>query len=406
MNSAVSNSEAALPRVTLMMLAVMCGLSVASAYYVQPLLPTIGRAFHISDASIGILPMLTQIGIAFGIVLFVPLGDIVDERKLIVALALAQVLALVLIGASQSVGMLRGSSALLGLTTVTPYLLPPFAAKLTPADQRGHVTGIIARGLFGGVLLARTASGYVGYYVSWNAIYWFAALGMLGMSVLFYRMTRGTRPNTQLTYRGLLGSLWPVFMQQRDVRRAMLSQGLLFGAFNVLWVTLAFYLESPLFRLPSYVAGLFGVIGLGGTLAAPLVGKLADRRGPIFAVRLGTGIMLAAWLVFVLLSHALWGLVIGVILLDLGGTASHVSNQARIYRLGREIGSRVTTLYMLGAFAGAAVFSPLSTVVWAHWAWLGVCALGGGATIIAFAVCWLPDRQRTPHASSVRQDAR
>jgi predicted MFS family arabinose efflux permease len=406
MNSAVSDRATGLPGGSLIMLAAMCGLSVASAYYAQPLLPTIGRAFHISEASIGILPMLTQIGIACGVLLFLPLGDIVDERKLIVAMAGAQVLALVLIGASQSAGMLRWSSALLGVTTVTPYLLPAFAVKLTPPEQRGHVTGLIARGLFGGVLLARTASGYVGYYLSWNAIYWIAAVGMLAMSVLFYRTMPGTRPDTQLPYRSLLGSLWSVFTLQPAVRRAMLSQGLVFGSFNALWVTLAYYLESPLFRLPSYVAGLFGVIGLGGTLMAPLIGKLADRRGPVFSVRLGTSVVLIAWLTFAVLGHALWGLIAGVILLDLGVTASHVSNQARIYQLGREIGSRVTTLYILGCFAGASVLSPLSTLMWSRWAWPGVYTLGFVAALIACAVCWLPQVQRSPRAHDIRPDAR
>ncbi len=395
MKPEVSDAGAAqLPRGTLIMLAVMCGLSIASAYYAQPLLPAIGRAFGIPEASMGIMPMLTQIGIALGVLLFVPLGDIVDERKLILALIGAHVVALALLASSRSTGMLQGSSALLGVTTVTPYLLPAFAAKLTPAGQRGQVTGLLARGIFAGILLARTASGYVGFYLSWSAIYWIASAGVLAMGVMFYRALPGTQPHSQLAYRSLLASLWTVFAQQPALRRATLTQSLIFGAFNAFWVTLAFYLETPRFHMPSYVAGLFGVIGVAGAFVAPIVGKLADRRGVQFAVRLGTGLALLSWVAFALIGNTLAGLVIGVLLLDLGTTASHVSNQTIIYQLGRHISSRVTTLYILGCFVGASVLSSLSTLVWAHWGWHGVCTLGFVVTLAACAVNGLPPYRR------------
>src|SRR5258707_232900 len=102
----------------------MCGISIGSAYYAQPLLPTMGRAFHVSEAAIGLVPMLTQIGIGAGVLIFMPLGDIVDNRKLILLLVGAHVVMLALVASSRTADMLYWSSALMGLTTITPYLLP------------------------------------------------------------------------------------------------------------------------------------------------------------------------------------------------------------------------------------------------------------------------------------------
>jgi predicted MFS family arabinose efflux permease len=365
------------------LLTVMCGISIGSVYYAQPLLPDIGRALHVSEAAMGLVPMLTQIGIAIGVMLFLPLGDVVDDRKLILWLISAHVVALGLVASSRSSVMLNGASAIMGLTTVIPYLLPAYAAKLAPAAERGRVTGMLARGIFAGILLARTVSGYVGYFLAWHAVYWIALVAMVVMGILFSRKLPSTRPTLQLSYLQLMRSLVPLVVKEPRLRLATLTQGLMFGGFNAFWTTLAFYLETPQFHLPSYAAGLFGVVGVAGALSAPVFGKLADRRGSEFAVRLGTVVALAAWAVFGLAGGSVTGLIVGVLLLDLGITACHVSNQTIIYQLGTEVRSRVTTLYILGLFVGAAIFSRLSTVVWADWGWPGVCTMGFLVTLIA-----------------------
>ena len=391
-----------LANATLILLALMCGISIGSAYYAQPLLPAIGRAFHVSDAAIGLVPMLTQIGIGAGVLIFMPLGDIVDNRKLILLLVGAHVVTLALVASSRTATMLYWSSTLMGLTTIAPYLLPPFAAKLSPPENRGHVTGFLARGFFAGILLARTVSGYVGYYLAWNAVYWIALAAMLIVAVLFASHVPASKPTLRLGYGQLLRSLVTVFLQEPKLRLAALTQGLLFGAFNAFWTSLAFYLETPQFHLPSYVAGLFGVVGLAGALGAPLFGKLADRRGPEFAVKLGTSIALLSWVVFAFLGGSLAGLIVGVLLLDLGITASHVSNQTIIYRLAPEIRSRVTTLYILGLFTGGAVLSRLATLVWVAHGWHGVCTLGLAVTVIAAVVNFVPGKRQVTDAAAKR----
>lgn len=371
------------------LLALMCGVSIASAYYAQPLLGEIGRAFGMPDSVSGAIPMYSQLGIAIGALLFLPLGDIVDDRKLVLSMGIAHIVALVSVALAPTAHTLLGAMTLMGLTTITPYLLPAYAAKIVRPEQRGHVTGLLARGIFAGILLARTVSGYIGHYFTWNTIYWMASVLMVAMSVLLARQMPSTPPKSGIRYGKLLASLLTVFREQPQLRFAAARQGLMFGAFNAFWVSLVFLLEGPAFRMGSDTAGLFGVVGVAGAFAAPLFGKLADRRGPLFSVRIGTALATLSWLILAAFGHSIIGLAIGVLLLDLGVTASHVSNQAIIYQLGPEIRGRVSTIYILGLFVGGTVLSGLTALVWTRFGWLGVCALGivacGSALALGFA---------------------
>lgn len=378
-----------LPKGLIGVLALMCGVSIASGYYAQPLLADIGRALDVSESIAGTIPMFTQMGIALGALLFLPLGDIVNDRKLILWMAGAHVVALLLVALSSSAHTLVWASALMGVTTVTPYLLPAYAAKIVAPAERGHVTGLLARGIFAGILLARTASGYVGHYASWNTIYFIASALMVVMIVLLVWRLPSTEPHNELSYFGLLGSLVTVFREQPQLRYAAVRQGLMFGAFNAFWISLVFFLEGPDFRMGSDTAGLFGVVGVVGAFAAPMFGKLADRRGAHFSVRVGAMVAAASWLVLAAVGHHIAGLVVGVLMLDLGVTASHVSNQTIIYQLGQEIRGRVSTIYILGLFLGGALMSGLTAWVWSGFGWYGVCALGFVATSSAVAFSYI-----------------
>lgn len=396
----MSTSTSSLTPKLARLLALCCGMAIASAYYAQPLLPEIGQSLGMSVADMGLIPMLTQIGVGLGVLLFLPLGDVLDNRKLIVALLSAHAVALVLVATAESGTTLAVASALLGLSTVVPYLLPPMAARLSDDSRRGQVTGLLASGIFGGILLSRTVSGYLGYVSGWRSIYWLAIGLTILMAALLYRRlgsVAGITPSGPgLRYPDLLRSLATVFRQEPSLRRAALTQGLIFGGFNAFWVTLSFHLQSPSFQLPSYVAGLFGVIGVAGAFAAPLFGRLADQRGPVFAVRMGTAMAAAGWLLFAGFGYHLAGLIMGVVLLDLGVTASHVANQTIIYRLAPALRSRISTLYILGAFTGGALLSRLSTLAYAHAHWFGVSMLGLAVSTVALLVNLLPRPQ--PHA--------
>ncbi|MDB5989459.1 MAG: putative arabinose efflux permease, family [Herbaspirillum sp.] len=382
------------------LMALMCGVSIASAYYAQPLLADIGRSFGVSESVAGALPMYAQFGIAVGSLLFLPLGDIVDERKLVLTMSLAHIATLILVALSPSMRSLIPAMALMGLSTITPYLLPAYAAKIVGPERRGHVTGQLARGIFAGILLARTASGYVGHYFKWNTIYWVASIAMLVMTWILSRRLPSTTPRSDLSYGALLRSLLTVFRTESQLRYAAVRQGLMFGAFNAFWISLVFLLEGPEFRMESDTAGLFGVVGVAGALAAPVFGKLADRRGPLYSVRLGTMLATLSWVVLAAFGHSLIGLVVGVLMLDLGVTASHVSNQTIIYQLGAEIRGRVSTIYILGLFIGGALLSGVTAMVWSHLGWYGVCALGAAATALAFVCSFSGEIAAKPQTAS------
>lgn len=151
--------------------------------------------------------------------------------------------------------------------------------------------------------------------------------------------------------------------------------GMCFGAFSAFWSTLVFLLKQPPYHYGSEVTGLFGLVGVVGAVAAPLVGKLADRRSPSLTVGLGIAITALSFLVFWGLEHQLWGLIVGVILLDLGVQTTQISNQARIYSLPAEIHSRLNALYIMFYFVGGAIGSFLGAYGWSRWQWNGVCTL-------------------------------
>lgn len=385
----------AVPKSLIVLLAIVCGVAVASAYYAQPLLGDIGRAFGVPESHAAVIPMFTQIGIAIGALLFLPLGDIVNDRKLILTMATAHVVMLALVALAPNLHGLIWACAFMGISTITPYLLPAYAAKIIDPARRGHVMGLLARGIFFGILLARTASGYVGHYFHWNTIYWIASALMLLMTLLLALILPSTKPSSTLRYPELLASLWTVFKAQPLLRHAAIRQGLLFGSFNAFWISLVFFLETPQFHMGSDKAGLFGIVGVAGAFAAPLFGKLADKRGAQFSMRIGTMISLLSWLIFALFGSHVAGLIAGVLLLDLGVTASHVSNQTIIYHLGAEIRSRVTTIYVLGAFVGGALMSGMTAWIWSTFGWYGVCALGVAATSTACLFSYMDGSTRS-----------
>jgi len=376
-------------------MAVASGLSVANLYYIQPVLAEIGRTFHVSVNQVGIVTTTAQIGFALGLLLIVPLGDIYNKRRLIVSMIVAVGISLVAVALAPTFPILLVASLALGLTTVIPQMIVPFAAILANDRERGRVVGTVMSGLLIGVLLARTVSGFISEHLGWRAVYWIAA-GMMILLAIVLRMTlpQDRSQGKTLNYGQLLASLVDLARSEPLLREVGLFGAMIFGAFNVFWVTLAFFLETPPYHYGSEVAGLFGLVGVAGALAASVIGKLADRM----EARRITGILLLISLlcfgVLALLGHWLWGLAIGVILLDLGVQGAHVSNQTRIYRLDERIRNRANTVYMVPYFIGGSIGSFLGAYSWSVAGWNGVCAAGALLIVIALGVYALNSRSR------------
>lgn len=375
-----------LPRSTVWLFAATTGLAVANLYYHQPLLGEIARDFGVPLGRAGFVSTVTQTGYALGLLLFVPLGDARERRRLVVLLLLAVAVALAGAALAPSLGVLAVASFAIGVTTVVPQLVIPFAAGLAPPAERGRVIGLVMGGLLVGILGGRVVSGLIGSAFGWRASFAVAAVLMLALAAVAARRFPLAPPASRLRYAALLRSLASLARSEPVLRDAAAIGALSFAAFSAFWTTLAFRLETPPLHYGAREAGLFGLIGIAGALAAPLVGRLSDRRSPRATV--GTGLLLsvAAWAGFLLAGHTLAGLVLGVLLLDVGAQATGVSNQARIYALPAELHGRLNTVYMVSFFLGGSVGSSLGSWAWEVRGWTGVCATGIGMTAAALAV--------------------
>jgi len=367
------------------LLALAAAATVANLYYIQPLLPEVARAFGATPRAIGWVPVSTQVGYALGLLLFIPLGDAVERRRLILALVGASAAALAATAAAPGPGWLAATSFLVGFFTVVPHVAVPLAAHLATPGERGRVIGLVMGGVLVGILLARTISGFVGGALGWRAVYGLAALAMLALGAALWRLLPESPPDRAHRYPALLASLWGLVASEGELREASLIGGMIFGAFSAFWTTLAFFLEGPPYHAGAAAAGLFGLVGVAGALAAPLVGRLSDRRGPRFATGVALAVALSSFGVFAALGRMLWGLVAGVVLLDVGVQSAHVSNLARIHALDPAARSRRNTVYMVTYFAGGALGTWLGVRAWALWGWGGVSLAGAGFVLAALA---------------------
>ncbi len=358
------------------MMAVTSGAAVANLYYNQPLLAVIAQSFHVSAHQVGLIPMLTQLGYALGLLLFVPLGDLMERRRLIVTMLVATALAMGVAAVSPNITWLVVASLVIGMTTIVAQLIVPFAAQLAKPGDRGKVVGTVMSGVLIGILLARTVSGFVGASFGWRAMYWIASGLMIVFAVGLAVLLPKSQPSLTMSYRQLMQSLWGLIREQPVLREASIIGAMSFGAFSAFWSTLVFFLEKPPYHYGSEVAGLFGLVGVVGAGAAPLAGRLADKKSPRITVGLAIIITTSSFFIFWLKGYQLWGLIVGVILLDLGVQAAQVSNQARIFSLLPEAYSRLNALYIMFYFVGGAIGSFLGAYGWSRWQWNGVCGVG------------------------------
>ncbi|MDI9260633.1 MFS transporter [Alicyclobacillus sendaiensis] len=363
-----------LSRRLVLLMAVAAGVGVANLYYLQPLLHEIQVGFHAASWQVGLAATLTQIGYALGLFLFVPLGDSLERRSLIVRMCIVTAGVLLMLAASLDVWWLMGSCLVVGAATIVPQLVVPFAAHLAPPEERGRTVGTVMSGLLIGVLLARTLAGLVGQALGWRAVYVLAAAAMLGLAALLRASLPALPPESRTPYGRLLLSLVHLIRAYPDLRDASLLGAMSFGAFSAFWTVLSLYLAGPPFHLGPGVTGLFGLAGVAGALAAPYAGHMASRLPAIWTARLASCLTLASFGLFWTFRHSLAGLALGVVLMDLGVQATQVSNQARIYSLSDEARSRVNSVYMVTYFLGGALGSFVGASAWDRFHFGGVCA--------------------------------
>jgi predicted MFS family arabinose efflux permease len=340
----------------------------------------------VTEAKAGTIAMLTQVGYATGLLFIVPLGDMLRRKRLILTDFVLIIISLLLAAFSPNVYFLMGASWLIGTTSVLPQLFIPLAAHLARPEARGKAVGTVMSGLLIGILLSRTVSGLVGELWGWRAMFLIAAALMGMLWIALYFLLPEVNPDFKGSYKSLMRSLWTLIRQEPLLRLAAVRGGLAFAAFGGFWATLVFLLQGPPFHAGSAMAGAFGLVGALSALAAPLVGRLSDKRNTRHIVTAMIGLIILAYVVFGFSGHSLAGLVLGVILIDIGIQATHISNQTLVFSLNPQARNRLNTVYMVTYFLGGATGTFLATQAWRLWQWPGVVGVGLVCSTLSLAV--------------------
>ena len=370
-------------RKNVLIMAIATGVIVANLNFIQPIEGLIATDFNISKALVGILAMLTQLGYAVGLLFIVPLGDIFDRYHLIQFMMVLSVISLLIAYLSPNAAVFGIATMLIGITSVAPQIIIPYAAFLAPSMQRGKVLGTVLSGLLTGILLSQSFSGLIGSVMNWQYIYLIAAImDIILLLVVHSQMPRDPRGHQQLGYGHVISSLPRLFTTQRRLRGSSLNGFCMFGTSNVLWSTLAFYLADQ-YHLGSNVAGLLGLLGIAGVLAAPYIGTMVDHRSPRLTISLSVLLSSLAFITLWLAGHWMIGLMVGIVVLNLGTQFSQVSNQAIVQSLNRKENSRNNSIFMFSYFLGGSLGTMSATWAWSVAKWNGVCLVAVAFLVIA-----------------------
>ncbi|WAC41210.1 MFS transporter [Pedobacter sp. SL55] len=363
-----------LKRSDVILMAFCTGLIVANIYYCQPLVILIAKDFNLNESDAGSITFLTQAGYAIGLFLLVPLGDMFEKKKQILFTSALAVVALVIAGFSKSFLILEIASVLIGACSIVPQLILPLTASLSNDENRGANIGIVMSGLLVGILASRAVSGIIGDLLGWRAMFLIAAaICTLLIALMSIRFPKNL-PTFKGTYKELMRSMFGYIKTQPALREASLINFFAFIVIMGFWTTMVLYLANPPHNFSTYQIGLFGIAGAAGALAAPLVGKLSGGSNPRKNLMIGFILELISVGLFYFTGHNVFLFVIGIILIDIGQQAIHVTNQTRIYTLVPEARNRLNTIFMSVSFVGAACGSALGLWLWALGGWTIFCA--------------------------------
>lgn len=375
-----------LPMPLILVLSVMAGISVANIYYCQPLLNMICEETGLSTFEVNLMPVFTQVGYALGLLFIIPMGDLYNRRKTILASFSAVVISLLVIYASDSTSLLLGASFVTGFCSVSPQVFIPFVSLFAKPDQKERKVGIVLSGLLVGILASRVVSGYVGHLMGWRSMYLIAAVIMALSALIILRIF----PNVEPTYQGTFGSLMKSFTKLlKDHPRSLLysiRSSFAFGSMLGLWACLAFRMKEAPFFADSDTVGMLALCGVAGALTASNVGKYIPRYGVERINGIGASLMVLSWIIMYLFQNTYTGMIAGIIIIDIGMQCIQLSNQSATMRLCPEATSRMNTIYMVTYFIGGSFGTFLAGSLWSLYGWSGTVAAGFGMILVSIII--------------------
>ncbi len=376
MTAKESSTPKYLTNTTLWLMTIGAGLVVSNNYYCQPLLGMISRELNVSESAASRISMLTQIGYAIGLLLVVPLGDMFKRKKIILGSFCLNIIMLLMFGFGQNLNMLLVSSFLIGLTSVVPQMFVPIAAQVSNPKDKDRNIAIVMSGLLIGIIGSRIISGWIGKILGWREMYYMAAGIIFGLGVFLFFLLPDIKPTFKGTYKKLMSSIFYYARTIPSLQLASLRGGLALGSFSVFWTILTFHLEQAPFFAGSDVAGSLSIFGVAGALSASLVGKLSGKLNKVHLITFAISLMIIAWIIFGIAGYTYVGLIIGIVLIDMGLQSTHVSNQTIVFSTHPEASNRLNAVYMTSYFIGGSLGTYFGGIAWGRYGWLGVVIVG------------------------------
>lgn len=376
-----------IPRQVLLMMAVMAGFTVANLYYNQPLLDLICRETGITQVEANLITVVTQIGYALGLLFVVPLADMVSVRRIVVVGMTAAAVSAVTIGLAGNVWVLWGASLTLGVSSIMPQLFIPMAALYSLPENKSRNMGYVASGLITGIVSARAVSGYVGDWLGWRWMFFIVAFLMLVGLLVSLRMMPQVTLTFKGNYRQLMHTVGSIFMSHPRIRLYSLRPAMSFASMMSIWSCMAFHLAGSPFHAGSDAVGMLALCGVAGAIAASGAGKYVSRVGIFRMSIIGGSLQLMAWSSAWLFGDTYTGLIVAIILADIGAQCLQVSNQSGSLQQLPQTTNRVNTIFMTTLFIGGSLGTFFSGLGWSMKGWLGVCIVGGFFASATLLLC-------------------
>lgn len=389
------------PNWLVLLLAISCGLTVANLYYAQPLLSLLRQSLHVNAVAAGGLITVTQVGYAAGMILLVPLGDRIENRRLVMSLLGITTVGLVVAGIAPTFWVLLIAALIIGTTSVVAQILVPFAADLAPDEARGRIVGRVVSGLLAGILLSRTLGSLLADATSWRTVYLISAGLMVVLALTLRTALPRHEPTTQIAYGQLLRSTARLVLAHPALRRRALYQVAMFGAFSAFWTTISFVLTSPPFGYSQLGVGLFALVGAGGAAVAPLAGRWADRGlgRSMSGVAFVAGAV--AFAVAGLGRHNVVLLAAAAVLLDMAVQTSFILGQHKIYKLDPSARARLNSVYIATFFLGGAAGSQIGSIAYHAGGWTALTLFGAALPVLAL-LGWTTERREQSESLETR----